>query len=130
MACERSSKMASSKPWKTDNAGVDSSAASEAFRVHRDSLLSAIPDVPELLAKRLHSEGIISNDQYLDVQMLGIPSKKKENLVNAIETGINTNPKVFPTFLDVLYESPHPVKIFSERIWSSYLHCKVCESIY
>ena len=120
--------MASSHPWKsakTKGADLDPSAAREAFQVHRDALFTAVTDALPL-ANSLYSEGIISRDQLNHAQLVGVAlEEKKVKLFGAIEARLRSNPEDFPTLLDVLDSDPH-LYVFPERIWSSYLHCKVC----
>ena len=120
--------MASSRPWH-HCAHLDHSAVCEAFRVHRDALLAAVTDVLAIVTN-LSLNGLVSPEQQLGILQLGLhgTGEDKTHLFEVVQTRIKTNPDDFPTLLDVLYCEPH-LRVLSERIWSSYLHCKVRESM-
>ena len=98
--------------------------AGDAFRKHRDTLLTAVTDV-HILANSLYSKGLISREQLEHAQLIVLtPNERKVKLFDAIEARLGSNPDDFRTLLDILYSDPL-LMIFAQKIESSY-RCKVC----
>ena len=93
--------------------------AGDAFREHRDTLLTAVTDV-HILANSLYSKGLISREQLEHAQLPALtPNERKVKLFDAVEARLRSNPGDIDTLLDILDDDPL-LQIFSKKIKSSY----------
>ena len=95
--------------------------AGDAFREHRDTLLTAVTDV-HILANSLYSKGLISREQLEHAQLPALtPSERKVKLFDAVEARLRSNPDDIGTLQDILDDDPL-LQIFSKKIKSSYYY--------
>ena len=98
--------------------------AGDAFREHRDTLLTAVTDV-HILANSLYSKGLISREQLEHAQLPALtPNERKVKLFDAVEARLRSNPDDIYTLQDILDDDPL-LQIFSKKIKSS-CYSKVC----
>ena len=95
-------------------------AAGDAFRKHRDDLLTAVTDV-HILANNLYSKELISREQLEHAQLLALtPSERKVHLFDAIEARLRSKLGDFCTLLSVLNGDPL-LEMFVEKINGTYV---------
>ena len=100
-------------------------SASDAFREHRDTLLTAVTDV-HILANSLYSKGLISREQLEHAQLPALtPNERKVKLFDAVEARLGSNPDDIDTLQDILDDDPL-LQIFSKKIKTSYHSKEVC----
>ena len=100
---------------------IDLAAAGDAFREHRDTLLTAVTDVP-ILANSLYSKGLISREQLEHAQLPALtPNERKVKLFDAVEARLRSNPNDIGTLQDILDDDPL-LQIVSKKIKNSYYY--------
>ena len=95
-------------------------AASEAFRVHFNDLITAIQD-PEILACALYSIGIISSGVMNEVGMIALsPVQKNMKLLGAVGDKLKAEPEKFEELLIVLKNNVPALRDIAQKIEETY----------
>ena len=102
-------------------ANINSDAACQAFKSHRQLLMVAILENHSVqLANDLYVEGMISSATKSEL-LVAVKTKEERNmtLLDAIEARIVTNPSDFNTLLDIL-EADIVLCTFADKLRTSY----------